>query len=116
MNAIEDGYRAADYTILASSYEPFGLVGVESVMCGTPVILSSNIGCHDVIAPQAKLVFAPNDVESLRRVLMHAVRSAREEPHPRRTFSSDAVLYDACIARHVSDLLALADQVGMAAA
>jgi hypothetical protein len=28
VNAIEDGYRAADYTILASSYEPFGLVGV----------------------------------------------------------------------------------------
>jgi hypothetical protein len=47
---------------------------------------------------------------------MHAVRSAREEPRLRRTFSSDAVLYDACIARHVSDLLALADQVGMAAA
>ncbi|AUT63399.1 glycosyltransferase [Paraburkholderia terrae] len=116
VNAIEDGYRAADYTILASSYEPFGLVGVESAMCGTPVILSSNIGCHDVIAPQAKLVFAPNDVDSLRRVLTHAVRSAREEPHLRPTFSSDAVLYDACIARHVSDLLALADQVGLAAA
>jgi hypothetical protein len=40
------------------------------------------------------------------------VRSAREARHARSTFSGDAVLYDPCIARHVSDLLALADQVG----
>ena len=47
---LENAYRAADFTILASKYEPFGLVGIESAMCGTPVILSSNIGCFGAIA------------------------------------------------------------------
>ena len=36
-------YRAADFTIMASLYEPFGLVGVESVLCGTRVVLSDNM-------------------------------------------------------------------------
>lgn len=110
IDAIEDGYRASDFTILASSYEPFGLVGVESVMCGTPVILAPNIGCHDVIAREAKLVFAPNDIESLRRILAQAVLRAQTGNAPRRLFSREALLYDPGLGRHVTDLLALADQ------
>ncbi|ACC73050.1 glycosyltransferase family 4 protein [Paraburkholderia phymatum] len=110
VNTIEEGYRAADYTILASSYEPFGLVGVESVMCGTPVILSSNIGCHDVIAREAKLVFEANDAGSLRSILARAVSDARRERPPMPAFSRDAVLYDPGLGHHVSDLLELADQ------
>src|ERR1700761_7927510 len=72
---IEDGYRAADFTILASKYEPFGLVGVESVMCGTPVIFPSSIGCCDAIAEHAKFVFAPDDEADLRSTLARAVEA-----------------------------------------
>ena len=46
---IEDVYRAVDFTILASTYEPFGLVGVESVLCGTPVLVAD--GRDDIIDP-----------------------------------------------------------------
>ena len=76
---LEQAYRAADFTILASKYEPFGLVGVESVMCGTPVILSDNIGCCDAIAEHAKSVFKAGDVDDLRAMLDRVVRARRQD-------------------------------------
>lgn len=103
---IEDGYRAADYTILASKYEPFGLVGIESVMCGTPVILPPTLGCHDVIADHAKLTFAADDVEALRAVLATAAQRVRAGD--RAAVARDAVGYDPGVRHHVEQLLALA--------
>jgi glycosyltransferase involved in cell wall biosynthesis len=105
-------YQAADFTILASTYEPFGLVGIESVMCGTPVIFPSSIGCCDAIAAHAKFVFAPGDVADLRAALERAVRAHRDGT--RRApleLARDAVLYDAGVAAHASALLTLARQI-----
>ncbi|MGF6768782.1 glycosyltransferase involved in cell wall biosynthesis [Paraburkholderia sp. GAS199] len=105
---IEDAYRAADFTILASKYEPFGLVGVESVMCGTPVIFPSSIGCCDAIADHAKFVFAPEDVASLRATIERAVQQRLAGPAPLPSeLARDAVRYDARVAGHVDALLAL---------
>ena len=42
---------------LASTYEPFGLVGVESVLCGTPVLIAAGAGCAEVIAEPAQIAF-----------------------------------------------------------
>ncbi len=67
-NNMERVYNAADYTILASCYEPFGMVGIESILCGTPVILADNIGCTEVISDTACQTFsrtAPQDLHSL---------------------------------------------------
>ncbi|WP_267478893.1 glycosyltransferase family 4 protein [Paraburkholderia saeva] len=106
---IEDWYRAADYSILASNYEPFGLVGVESVLCGTPIILSSNVGCSEVLSGEASIVFAPGDVEGLRQALAQAVDSAasadRMPPGP------VSISYDPGVAPHVNALLDLVVQV-----
>ncbi|WP_418319543.1 glycosyltransferase family 4 protein [Piscinibacter sakaiensis] len=55
---IEDVYRAVDATLLPSRYEPFGLVGVESVLCGTPVVLERGVGCAEVLPPPAGLPFS----------------------------------------------------------
>ena len=62
-------YNAADYTILASSYEPFGMVAIESILCGTPVILAENIGCVEVISKSACQTFSRESPETLRRIL-----------------------------------------------
>ncbi|SET37673.1 glycosyltransferase family 4 protein [Thorsellia anophelis] len=48
-NDIQSLYQAADFTILASEYEPFGLVGPESVLSGTPCIFSNVIGATEVL-------------------------------------------------------------------
>ncbi|MGE3272063.1 MAG: glycosyltransferase, partial [Chloroflexota bacterium] len=37
---LADFYRAADVTVMPSTYESFGLVAVESMACGTPVVAS----------------------------------------------------------------------------
>ena len=58
-------YKACDYTILASSYEPFGMVGPESVANGTPVIFGENIGCYEIIDRKARVTFNVSDAESL---------------------------------------------------
>lgn len=108
-------YQAADFTILASTYEPFGLVGIESVMCGTPVIFPSSIGCCDAIAPHAKFVFAPADLADLRATLERAVREYRDGT--RRAppeLARDAVLYDPGVAAHAGALLTLARQIDAA--
>ncbi|QGZ65949.1 glycosyltransferase [Paraburkholderia acidisoli] len=102
---IEDCYRAADFTILASAYEPFGLVGVESVLCGTPVIIPSTMGCCDVIAPHAKHVFERDTAGSLRVTIEHAVAQARSTALPD---DATGVTYDATVASHIDSLLAMA--------
>jgi glycosyltransferase involved in cell wall biosynthesis len=109
---IEDGYRAADFTILASKYEPFGLVGVESVMCGTPVIFPSSIGCCDAIAQHAKFVFSPDDEADLRLTIERAVTARLAGTMPQQSdVARNAVLYDASVAGHVDALLALATRI-----
>lgn len=109
---LEQAYRAADFTILASKYEPFGLVGVESVMCGTPVILSDNIGCCDAIAEHAKSVFKAGDVDDLRATLKRVVQSQHQKARGTPTeIAHDALRYDAAVGSHVSALLELAAQV-----
>ncbi|KMZ11225.1 Glycosyltransferase [Candidatus Burkholderia humilis] len=101
---IENAYRAADFTILASSYEPFGLVGIESVMCGTPVIFPACIGCSNAISDSVKHIFKPGDAADLRRVVSEAVAS-RET---RVRVSVDDVRYDTSVELHVGELVALA--------
>jgi glycosyltransferase involved in cell wall biosynthesis len=107
---IEDCYRAADFTVLASTYEPFGLVGIESVMCGTPVIFPTSIGCCGVIAGHARYTFAPGDAEGLRDAVTRALAAVTT----RAAVSREAILYDPDVAAHVAELLTLARRISAA--
>ena len=95
---IEDLYKAVDFTILASTYEPFGLVGVESVLCGTPVVLAENIGCCDAIADSAKTTFAAGDLKSLDQ----AIRTVLGSPVHR--CETTEILSPTSVAEHVDIL------------
>ena len=70
---IEQIYQAADFTVLASTYEPFGLVGIESVLCGTPALLADGIGCAEVLDAQAQINFAATDAQGLAHAVTQAV-------------------------------------------
>lgn len=109
-NDIENVYRAVDFTVMASRYEPFGLVGVESVLCGTPLVCADNAGCAEVIEPPAQLPFrldaAEGDTGGLAAAVVEAV--ARWRSGTNRIAAPLTLLrYDPSVRTHVDTLLAL---------
>ncbi len=46
----EELYAAADCTLLPAVYEPYGQVVSESILCGTPVMVSGMVGAKSVIS------------------------------------------------------------------
>jgi glycosyltransferase involved in cell wall biosynthesis len=107
---IENVYRAVDFTVMASRYEPFGLVGVESVLCGTPVLCAQGVGCAEVLKPPAQLPFgldAASGAGSFAAAVEQAVAMRRAGTH-RLTDPRAQLGYDPSVDVHVRELLALA--------
>jgi D-inositol-3-phosphate glycosyltransferase len=56
-------YSAADVCVVPSHYEPFGLVAIEAMACGTPVIASDVGGLSFTVVPEETgLLVSPRDV------------------------------------------------------
>ena len=62
-----------DYTILASRYEAFGLVAVESVFSGTPVVLTPNVYSNEVIAADGKILLDTSSDSSITIAIQKAI-------------------------------------------
>ena len=107
---IENVFRAVDFTLLASLYEPFGLVGVESVLCGTPVVAADNVGCAEVIRAPGQFAFSLDRTASLGEAVARAVVAWRANTH-RIADPLSALSYDPSVNAHVRGLLDLAEQV-----
>jgi len=67
---LKEYYSAADALVFPSLYESFGLVAIEALACGTPVI-ASQIGEMTSLIEEGKngFSFCPNDPSSLSRTL-----------------------------------------------
>ena len=63
--------RAADVFVLPASYEPFGLVVLEALACGTPVITSRAAGVAELMTDgrEGYLVDDPSDTAEIGRAL-----------------------------------------------
>jgi D-inositol-3-phosphate glycosyltransferase len=60
-------YAAADVCVVPSHYEPFGLVAIEAMACGTPVIASAVGGLVSTVVPEnTGLLVPPRDVPAFR--------------------------------------------------
>jgi glycosyltransferase involved in cell wall biosynthesis len=55
-------YAKADILVLPSVREPWGLVSLEAMLCGLPVLVSTQCGCaFDVVTPDTGWTFSPWD-------------------------------------------------------
>lgn len=58
-------YSIADVSLLTSRKEPFGLVIIEAMACGAPVVGSNDGGAVDIITPEVGLLFESENPEDL---------------------------------------------------
>jgi glycosyltransferase involved in cell wall biosynthesis len=63
-------YTAADVCVVPSHYEPFGLVAIEAMACGTPVIASDVGGLKFTVVPEETgLLVPPRDVDAFAHAI-----------------------------------------------
>jgi glycosyltransferase involved in cell wall biosynthesis len=64
-------YAATDLVVVPSLYEPFGLVALESMACGIPVVASDTGGLPELIEDEGSgILVPPGDHVALARALL----------------------------------------------
>ena len=100
--------------VFPSYREPFGLVFVECMACGTPVIGADSGGPRDFVTPEVGvLVPETDDRRALADSLVDAIDRALDEDW-KRTRGPGAARYARdtfSVVRQVSDLLAEVDRL-----
>lgn len=68
-------YTSADLFVLPSTYEPFGVVVNEAMLCGCPVIVSDKVGAgYDlVVEGKTGFVYTAGDIQALSDTLKRAM-------------------------------------------
>ena len=85
LDDVPDRYRGATVSVLPSVDEAFGLVLVESLACGTPVVCSRSGGMPEIVTDAGVgRVVAPDDPAALARGVVEAVALAAMEETPPR--------------------------------
>jgi len=72
---LADHYRCFDLVLMPSRNEPFGLVALESIACGTPVIVAQSGGLAELIHPP---FIVGHESDNLSDLLAKALEVLRE--------------------------------------
>lgn len=83
---LPDCYAAADAFVFASRTETQGLVLIEAMAAGLPVVALAEMGTRDILLPQRGAVVAPDDVAGFA----DALRSLLQDPNRRQRLARDA--------------------------
>jgi glycogen(starch) synthase len=79
-------YRIADLAVFPSLYEPFGIVALEGMAAGTPVVVSDVGGLGEVVNQDIGIKVPPGDVGMLAQRIIEAL----QDPKWRKTLSENA--------------------------
>jgi glycosyltransferase involved in cell wall biosynthesis len=71
--------NVADLSIVPSRVEPFGLVAVEALACGTPVVATNEGGLPDFIDERVGALVDVGDADALANAITREVRSSAKE-------------------------------------
>jgi glycosyltransferase involved in cell wall biosynthesis len=71
-------YGRAWVTVLPSVHEAFGLVLLESLACGTPVVAADHGGPPELVTPETGALAAPEDPGSLAEACRRALELSRQ--------------------------------------
>jgi D-inositol-3-phosphate glycosyltransferase len=87
-HALRDYYAAADLLIVPSDYESFGMVALESMATGTPVVATRVGGLQYLVQhEQTGLLIPPRDVSQLANAIQHLL----DNPEIRERYGENAV-------------------------
>ena len=73
-------YAASDVTVLPSAYEPFGLVVIESLLCGTPALISKQVAARELLGENEYLALDEITAECIASSLRQARRKKFDIP------------------------------------
>ena len=90
---VPERYRNATVCVLPSVEEAFGLVLVESLASGTPVVCSQSGGMPEIVTPEVGAVVAPDDAAALAEGIRAALRLAAD-PQTVGRCAARAALWD----------------------
>jgi UDP-glucose:(heptosyl)LPS alpha-1,3-glucosyltransferase len=78
---IREFYKAADFFIYPSFYDPFPNVALESLACGTPIIVSSLTGASEIIedGKNGFVIKNPRDAIEIFDKMKKAISLRKEE-------------------------------------
>lgn len=73
-------YTVADIAVTTQTEATFGLVTVEAMACGTPVIVYNSTACPEVVAPGTGFVIPPKDIDALSKTIVdYSTNHCKEE-------------------------------------
>lgn len=72
-------YNAADVSIVPSRIEPFGLVAVEALACGTPVVATNMGGLPDFINQEVGALVPVDDPQALAGAIIGEIRGRTKD-------------------------------------
>lgn len=77
---VPDLMKAADFLVFPSRYEPFGLVVLEAMATGIPVVTAATTGAAELVTPDCGIVLPDSDdTQALAEALNQLVKCDRQQ-------------------------------------
>lgn len=79
-----DLYNIADVSTVPSRTEPFGLVAIEALACGTPVVGTNQGGLPDFLIPEVGTLVPVDDDLSLAEAIVNEIENPNKKKRAKR--------------------------------